>query len=315
MMSSIKITVSILTYNRCNILKKVLDSLIREHIDDMEIIVVDNNSEDETEEVVNNRRYSINYIKNDKNIGVFARNIGMSKAQGRYIITLDDDIDGLNKESIDKICNIFDNNKEIGAINFKVNDYESGEICNWVHHCKSEKYHDKKFDTYEITEGAVAFRKKAIELVGGYSNLFFIGHEGPDLAFRLMNAGYRVIYSGDILVKHHFCNNGRASWRNYYFDTRNSILLAVRNMPAFYGMKYLSKSILSMLIFSVRDGLFKYWLKGLYDGVMNIKLYFTQRNVLSHSTMLKIKNIDNMRPGLIYMIKKRLFRSEIYKLK
>src|ERR671914_215389 len=53
-----------------------------------------------------------------------------------------------------------------------------------------------------VWEGAVAIRRRLFDEVGGWPAAFRIVHEGIDLAWRVMDAGYRVEYAGDTAVRH-----------------------------------------------------------------------------------------------------------------
>ena len=88
-----KISVIIPTYNRAHMVTETIDTILAQTFSDLELIVVDNESTDDTEEVV--RSYSdvrIRYFKH-QNGGVVAvnRNFGMSQAQGEYLAFCDDD--------------------------------------------------------------------------------------------------------------------------------------------------------------------------------------------------------------------------------
>jgi GT2 family glycosyltransferase len=306
-----KISICILTYKRLGILKELIKSLKCLQYNEHEIIVVDNHSEDGTGEFVKENYPDIIYYCTNRNIGVAARNVGINRASGDLIITIDDDISGLNDIHLNNINRYFEENESVGALNFKVIDSKSGEVCNWIHHRKSEEYSDKEFDTYEITEGAVVFRMKALEKAGLYPEHFFISHEGPDMAFRILNTGYEVKYSGLVTVIHAHAQEGRKPWYRYYYDTRNQFYLANRSMPAAYAIMYLLRGSLSLLIYSIRDGFFGYWCKGIIDGLKGVKKYSYERHILSASTMKKIRLMDSHRPSLIYMAMKRLFRKEV----
>lgn len=308
------ISICILTFNRWSMLRGMLEELSALSYAPLEIIVVDNCSEDGTSAALPASFPSIRYIRTEKNIGASARNIGMDAASGEIIVTLDDDITGLTDTTLRFLADYFRANSNVGGLNFGVRNID-GDVCNWIHHCKQADYFDKEFLTYEITEGAVAFRKTAIELSGGYPEAFFLSHEGPDLAFRIFEAGYSVKYSGTVSVTHHFADEGRAPWRNYYFDTRNQLWLAARNFPLTYALAYLGRGLASMALYSLRDGYFRYWLKALKDGFAGLGKALRERRVLSKSTMAIVKDIDALRPDLFYMIKVRLLSKRAIYLK
>jgi len=91
-----KISIVILTYNRSTLLKDLLLSLQKLRYEPLEIIVIDNYSEDNTEEMIGSAFPNIGYIRTNKNIGVSARNLGLKRATGDIVVTLDDDIIGLD---------------------------------------------------------------------------------------------------------------------------------------------------------------------------------------------------------------------------
>lgn len=309
-METPKISICILTYNRAGNLNELLTSLDSINKAAVEIIVVDNNSTDDTSAIVKKFPF-VRYHKTEKNIGVSARNIGIKNAVGEIVVTIDDDILGLNDESLTKIYELFIANKMLGALNFKVIDYRTGKVCNWIHHCKSEEFENKFFSTYEITEGAVAFRKSIFKEVGYYSEDLFLSHEGLDLAFRIMDSGLEVKYTGEICLKHCHAESGRKPWYRYYYDTRNQFWVAAKNLPLKYSIKYLSRGLLSTMVYSIRDFQVKYWAQGVFDGITGIRKSLNSRKKITDSTMQIIEKIDQNRPPVYYMAMKRLFRKEM----
>ena len=275
----------------------------------LEIIVIDNHSEDATQATVNKLFPSVKYLRTDENIGAAGRNFGMEAATGEIVITLDDDVSGLTASALGVLVRQFREDPKLGAVNFRVVD-EQGRTCNWVHHCKEEEFFDKTFPTYEITEGAVAFRRKTLQLSGYYPETFFLSHEGPDLAFRIIEQGYRVIYSGEICVRHWFSSAGREPWRNYYYDTRNQLWLAARHFPLSYAVTYLVRGLSAMLFYSLRDGYFIQWLKAVRDGLSGLGKACGERKVLSSSTMDIIRKIDSRRPSIGYLIKAKVIEKK-----
>lgn len=91
-----KISIIVPVYNTCNYLSRCLDSLVNQDIyNDIEIIVIDDGSTDESPEII--RKYAKQYanikaIFLSFNTGVVtARNIGLNIAKGEYIGFLDSD--------------------------------------------------------------------------------------------------------------------------------------------------------------------------------------------------------------------------------
>ncbi|WP_289128473.1 glycosyltransferase family 2 protein [uncultured Clostridium sp.] len=89
------ISVIIPTYNRKSYLMEAIDSVLKQNYSNIEILIVDDNSIDGTEELIhdNYKNYdNIYYFKNNINRGPgYNRLKGFNKAKGKYIIFLDDD--------------------------------------------------------------------------------------------------------------------------------------------------------------------------------------------------------------------------------
>jgi GT2 family glycosyltransferase len=301
-----RISIVVLTHNRQHSLADLLDDLDRLGDSVHEILVVDNCSSDGTPDLVQRQWPSIRYFRSERNIGVAARNIGLRAASGEVAITLDDDIVGLTRASVVRVQNSFLDEPRLGALNFGVLDYFSGKVCNWVHHRPSEDA-ERCFGTYEITEGAVAFRTEALRSTNYYHEAYFISHEGPDLAFRLMNAGYIVAYDGAIKVRHKHEQTARRPDRFYYYDTRNQFWLAARNMPIGYALRYLAIGQAAMGWYALRDRHPVPWLRGIRDGLRGLHKALSTRQPWTSETAAACRQFDRQRLSHWHMIRKRLF--------
>lgn len=82
-------------------------------------------------------------------------------------------------------------------------------------------------------------RRPAFEEVGGWPGEFFFGHEGIDLAMRLINRGWRVRHQPDVLVYHPSHPPTRHAIYNR-MNARNRAWIARRNLPAPLPVAYLS---------------------------------------------------------------------------
>lgn len=103
----VTVSVVIPTYNRANVLPRAIDSVLEQTHDDFEVIVVDDGSTDNTEEIV--KTYAddrVRYIPFDSNKGAnAARNEGIRQANGEYISFLDSD-DEFTETHIEKVLSV-----------------------------------------------------------------------------------------------------------------------------------------------------------------------------------------------------------------
>lgn len=303
------ISIVILTYNRPDSLSKSLNYIGKIKHRPLEVIVVDNHSDIPVDAIVDQYEFA-RVIRTEANLGVGGRNRGLAEVRGNIVITLDDDVYGVTDEALIILWNLFIDT-EIGAVCFKVTDEVTDEVINWCHHYRQDEYSDHQFMTNEITEGAVAFRVSALRQSGYYPERFFISHEGPDLAFRLMNVGYKVLYTPSIVVKHSHAIAGRPNWRRYYYDTRNLLWLALRNYPFWYGVKRLSIGLGAMFVYALRDGFLRYWFKGVFDALRAAPEVLGERTGMTAHTIMLNRQIESFRPSFWYMLKKRLFSKKV----
>ena len=85
------VSIIILNFNGGKHLEECIESVYETKEPSFEIILIDNNSSDNSQNICKEQFPEIILIQNDKNIGMAARNIGIEKAQGQYIVFLDSD--------------------------------------------------------------------------------------------------------------------------------------------------------------------------------------------------------------------------------
>ncbi len=105
-----KISVIIPTFNRANFLIKTIDSVLEQNVEIDEIIIVDDGSNDNTQEICS--QYNIKYIYQDNQGVSSARNIGIRQATNDWIAFCDSD-DIWHKDKIEKQISFHKNNPNI----------------------------------------------------------------------------------------------------------------------------------------------------------------------------------------------------------
>ena len=107
------VSVIIPTYNRAHLIGRSIQSVLTQTYEDFELIIVDDGSTDNTEEIVmafNDHR--ISYLKQSSNRGVSAaRNIGIKAARGSYIAFQDSDDEWL-PQKLEKQVALFEEDKK-----------------------------------------------------------------------------------------------------------------------------------------------------------------------------------------------------------
>jgi len=201
------VSVVIVNYNGKKLLKSIIESIKKSSFKSYEIIVVDNNSKDGSQEFIKKNYRSVRLVANKKNLGYCGINSGMRYCQGKYIFFTNNDI-SLDRNCIKNLVKALEEDKEIGIASPKVVNYYNKNLksCGtWVSrsfyngHFKCNKDFRK-----EIPYNGVAMIRKNI--VDKYGYLFdkdyFIYAEDLDLCLRARLLGYKVMHIPEAILYH-----------------------------------------------------------------------------------------------------------------
>lgn len=182
------VSVIVTTRNEENNIERCLRSIKQQTYKDIELIVVDNNSTDETKRVA--RKYT-NHVYNLGPERSAQRNFGIQKARGTYVLVVDADMALFS----DVIATCVKHSKGNDALVIP-EDY-SGEGF-WT---KCKILEKRSYRWTGEGEAARFFKKKVLLALNGYDESL-AGPEDVDLQKRLLHAGYRVDYAPTWIVHH-----------------------------------------------------------------------------------------------------------------
>ena len=205
------ISVVIPTYNRIELLKRSIDSVINQTIKPSEIIIVDDGSNDVTEAMVKKKYDSLKIIK-QKNKGVSAaRNSGIKASSGEWICFLDSD-DEWKNDKLEKQITAVANNSD-----YKF--FHSNEI--WIKNGKriNQKKKHKKYggdifkkclDMCRISPSSVLIDKSIFEEIG-FFNENLVVCEDYELWLRICDK-YEVFFIDEPLIFKYGGHQGQLSY-------------------------------------------------------------------------------------------------------
>lgn len=215
-----KISAIICTYNRDKFLEKSLDSLFEQTLssEEFEIIVVDNNSTDNTKKVFEQKQkanpaYKMRYIQEKAQGLSYARNTGWQTAQAPYVYYLDDD-GKASPQLLEEFLKLFEMKDKIAACGGKIIVEYDPEKPEWLPHFFERFYGDYSRGD-EIVEceyvpgGNSAWCVKFLnESVGFATELGRVGQDGAGCEESFLNAraikmDYTLLYSPNALMYHY----------------------------------------------------------------------------------------------------------------
>jgi GT2 family glycosyltransferase len=294
------ISLIVLTYKRDDILLSNLSKILTVFNEFHEIIIVDNGRSASLVTRLKDLYASVKIIQPDENLGAVGRSLGIRASTGDIVLTLDDDLTIKNPESLKSLPLIFSVLPAAGCINFKIL-YEDGatlDASDWCHPYDHTLFQNHCFETNYISEGACAFNGDLVRKIGGYSDDLFIGQEGVELAARIVNASHVIYYHPNIITLHSTSQIGRESGRQFYYNSRNILIIAVRNYPLLYAIKTVGREWLTLFIFSVLRFRFLFFVKGCISGLMQMKAAYKQRICISKKTVAILVTLNKTKASV-----------------
>lgn len=172
------VSIIIPTHNRQGYLKRAIKSVLCQTYQNIEIVVIDDGSTDETPKIVSElakKEPRITALKNEINLGfVKTLNRGINRARGKYIARLDDDDFWVDPKKLEKQVGFLERHPDyvlVGGGVIKI-DKEGKELVRYLLPEKDEVIRRSILIDNLFAHSAVLFKKDAWERAGGYDGEF-----------------------------------------------------------------------------------------------------------------------------------------------
>lgn len=242
-----KVSIIIVTWNSARFIEGCLKSIKEQSFEDWELIIVDNGSNDDTLDIIENIYPQAQVIKNNDNLGFCrANNQGISQAQGDYILTLNSDII-LNKDFIAELVLAAEKQPgEIGILGGKMLRMDGATIdSTGLILSRSRRFYDRgggeldggQYNTikevFGICAGAALYKRETLDEIkinGHYfDDAFFSFGEDFDIAWRAQLYGWKAIYIPQAKCLHLRGGSELKSKFKQYLSFKNRYLLMIKN--------------------------------------------------------------------------------------
>ena len=240
-------------------LRGAVTSVLTQRDVDVDCLVVVNSTEDVTLPVGARSHVA------GRNLGIpGGRNEGARRVRGDIVLFLDDDAwladPGVLRRAVDR----FAAERRLGIISLRIMDPDGHLTAR--RHVPRLRVGDPATGS-EVTTflgGASIVRRAVFDDVGWLPDDFLYAHEETSLAWRALNAGWRIRYAGDLAIHHPVTAPARHA-QYHYLTARNRVLLARRHLPRPVAAVYLSLWTPATLLRARRDGMLPA-LRGFVDG-------------------------------------------------
>ncbi len=169
-----KISIITITRNRAGFIAHAIESVQKQSFTDWELLVLDDDSNDQTKAIVEAhiaKDSRIKYYKNSPALGISKnRNHGLSKAQGDYIAVLDSDDKWIDENKLQKQFDFLESHPDYALIssNIKIVDEKDNFIKNTDFKTDDDDIREEILINNQIPHSAVMYRKSLALKVDGY---------------------------------------------------------------------------------------------------------------------------------------------------
>ena len=222
-------------------LRRAVESLLRQQDVEVDVAVVGNGW------TPTGLPDGVRGVALDEDAGIPAgRNAGVPHVGGDLLFFLDDDAGLADADALARVQGKFAADPSLGLVQLRIVPDGPGPAAReWVPRLRIGDP-ARSSDVTHVWEGAVAMPRRVFDEIGGWPGDFRFVHEGVDLGWRVMDAGYRVRYVGDVVATHPPYRPARNEY-GYYFGARNRVWLARRYLPLPLGVLYVASFVLRAL--------------------------------------------------------------------
>jgi GT2 family glycosyltransferase len=248
-----KVAIVILNWNGKNHLEKFLPSVVATEYSNLNIIVADNGSTDDSVIFLREKYPSIRVINFEKNHG-FAKgyNAALKQVRADYFAILNSDVE-VRKDWVQHLVNMLESDEMLAACQPKILSYTNknlfdyaGAAGGWIDKygypfargrifdvCEEDKgqYDDPQF-IFWASGAALFIRAEIFRQVKGFDEYFFAHQEEIDLCWRIQYLGFRLSSCPEAVVYH--VGGGtlpRGNTRKTYLNFRNNLIMLAKNLP------------------------------------------------------------------------------------
>lgn len=254
-----KVAVVILNWNGAKHLAQFLPSVLTSSWPNLEIVVGDNASTDNSVEMLERDFPSVSIIQNSDNFGFTGGyNRVLAKVDADYFILLNSDVE-VHPGWIAPVINLMESDDKIAVAAPKIKSFaqrdhfeHAGAAGGFIDSlgypfCRGRIFYEIEEDKGQYEESGEIFwasgasmfiKKKYWDEAGGFDERFFAHMEEIDLCWRLKNRGYKVMYCAQSEVYH--LGGGTLNTENpfkTYLNFRNNLLLLKKNLPYWKSVK------------------------------------------------------------------------------
>src|ERR1043166_5076016 len=215
----------ITTRNRAEALERTCENIAPINPPALEVLITADGCADDTMTVIRSHVPQATVIINESARGsVGCRDVMMRQAKSDLVFALDDDSYPEQMDCIAVVRRFFEENPKLAVLHFPQRSDEYPETL-------SQKEFGPEHLTRSFANSGAVLRRSTYLQLPGFEPRFFHMYEEPDYALQCVAAGYDVLFSPVITIRHHYSRKALGEMRNHQRHARNELWSTILRCP------------------------------------------------------------------------------------
>jgi GT2 family glycosyltransferase len=308
-----RLTVTMPNYNGRALLECMLASLQAQTYRDFTTVVVDDGSSDDSLSFLEEHWPQVRVVRLSGRRGVTAAmNACLLAAETELVALFNNDME-LDPECLAELVAELDRHPAVGSTTPKMLDFTerdvfdgAGDLLNWRgggqrrgHGIKDTGQYDRPEEIFGPCGGAALFRRSALDLVGGFDELYFAYYEDVDWAFRAQLAGVGCRYVPAAVLYHRgSATLGRGMTdSNCYQLWRNPLWLIAKCYPRATLLRHAPEILrgqLGNLYVALRQRKLGIWVRAMRDGLRGLPAALGRRRAVQRTRVIELARLESV---------------------
>jgi GT2 family glycosyltransferase len=242
------VSVMITTRNRTEDFRRTCRALQQLNPRPLEVLVTVDGYTENVVESVRAELPQARVLVNQIGLGsVASRDRMMREAQGDLVLALDDDSYPEQLDCIARFVQIFERSPQLAVLHFPQRTDEYPETL-------PETNFGPEHLTRSFANSGAVLRRSIYLQLPGFESRFFHMYEEPDYALQCAAAGYEVLSSPIVTIRHHYSGEVRSEMRNHHRHARNELWSTVMRCPLPFAIGILSWRVFSQFRYACKRG-------------------------------------------------------------
>jgi len=238
----------ITTRNRAEALERTCEIIAALIPPPVEVLITADGCADDTMNVIRRHVPHATVIINKNARGsVACRDVMIRQARADLVFALDDDSYPEQMDCITLVSRLFGEKPKLAVLHFPQRSDEYPETL-------SQTEFDPEYLTRSFANSGAVLRRSTYLQLPGFEPRFFHMYEEPDYALQCVAAGYDVLFSPILTIRHHYSGQARDEIRVHHRHARNELWSTLMRCPFPFALGMVAWRVLSQFRYACKRG-------------------------------------------------------------